>query len=370
MRGLVLEGGGALGAYQVGVIKALDEKGLTFDGVVGTSIGSINGALYIQGGSALLEKLWKNIDIREIFDDADLMDLMANFNVPYVLENKDRLRQIIDQGGIEIDGFFNLINTNLDEDKIRQSPVDYGLVTYSITDREGLRLYKEDIARGHMGDFIVASCYLPGFKREEIMGKKYFDGAIVDNLPFKMLADKGYTDLYLVKIGGTGLVRDIPKDKAYKLIKPREKMFNSWDYSQETIRQRIDRGYRDAKVFLGDYKGMAYTFDMDLKAMKKRFFPKGKKIPALAKLVNLPPLEGREMFFMYILPAIGRLFGPKPYSSDEIFLLVLEAYLKDRSYDKDRLYDQSIFDEISFDEPRLRFAKSKTLYEIAKLIFT
>ena len=43
--GLVLAGGGAKGAYQIGAWKALKEMGITFNAIAGTSIGSINGAL-------------------------------------------------------------------------------------------------------------------------------------------------------------------------------------------------------------------------------------------------------------------------------------------------------------------------------------
>ena len=46
---LVLEGGGAKGAYQIGAYMALKEKGFEFDHVVGTSIGAINGAVIAQG---------------------------------------------------------------------------------------------------------------------------------------------------------------------------------------------------------------------------------------------------------------------------------------------------------------------------------
>ncbi len=42
---LVLQGGGALGAYQVGVYEALHEAGVEPDWVIGTSIGAINGAI-------------------------------------------------------------------------------------------------------------------------------------------------------------------------------------------------------------------------------------------------------------------------------------------------------------------------------------
>ena len=54
---LVLQGGGALGAYQVGVYEALHEAGIEPDWVIGTSIGAINGAL-IAAGLYYLAKYW------------------------------------------------------------------------------------------------------------------------------------------------------------------------------------------------------------------------------------------------------------------------------------------------------------------------
>ena len=48
-RGLVLAGGGARGSYQVGVWRALDEMGWTAGVVTGTSVGCLNGAIYVLG---------------------------------------------------------------------------------------------------------------------------------------------------------------------------------------------------------------------------------------------------------------------------------------------------------------------------------
>ena len=48
MKGLVLEGGGTKGAYQIGAYKALKDLGIEFQGVSGTSIGALNGAYIIQ----------------------------------------------------------------------------------------------------------------------------------------------------------------------------------------------------------------------------------------------------------------------------------------------------------------------------------
>ena len=66
MRGLVLSGGGAKGAYEVGVIKALEEIGFKPEIVTGTSIGSVNAALYIKGEYRLLNKFWKNLKIKDL----------------------------------------------------------------------------------------------------------------------------------------------------------------------------------------------------------------------------------------------------------------------------------------------------------------
>ena len=58
MYGLVLEGGGAKGAYHVGAYKAIRELNIEIGGIAGTSIGAINGAMMVQGDYELLEKVW------------------------------------------------------------------------------------------------------------------------------------------------------------------------------------------------------------------------------------------------------------------------------------------------------------------------
>ncbi|MGN1096989.1 MAG: patatin-like phospholipase family protein [Christensenellales bacterium] len=54
--GLALEGGGAKGAYHVGVVTALYESGYSFDAVVGTSIGALNAAILAQDGLEVLKE--------------------------------------------------------------------------------------------------------------------------------------------------------------------------------------------------------------------------------------------------------------------------------------------------------------------------
>src|SRR5688572_30455411 len=62
---LVLQGGGALGAYQVGVFQAMHEAGIEPDWVIGTSIGAINGAIIAgnppAGRMSRLDAFWDHV---------------------------------------------------------------------------------------------------------------------------------------------------------------------------------------------------------------------------------------------------------------------------------------------------------------------
>ena len=56
--GIVLEGGGAKGAYQIGAWKALVEAGVKIKGIAGTSVGALNGALMCMGDLENAEQVW------------------------------------------------------------------------------------------------------------------------------------------------------------------------------------------------------------------------------------------------------------------------------------------------------------------------
>ena len=77
MKGLALEGGGAKGSYQVGAYKALKEMGYEFDYIVGTSIGAINGAMFVQGDEKLAEKIWLDIEFSMVVSTEE--DKLENF---------------------------------------------------------------------------------------------------------------------------------------------------------------------------------------------------------------------------------------------------------------------------------------------------
>ena len=79
---LVLQGGGALGAYQSGVYHALHEAGVEPDWVIGTSIGAINAALIVgnepDNRLAALQEFWRRVTQRAVWDALMLWPQLAS----------------------------------------------------------------------------------------------------------------------------------------------------------------------------------------------------------------------------------------------------------------------------------------------------
>lgn len=69
--GLVFDGGGARGAYQIGAWKALREAGVKICAVAGTSVGALNGAMVCMGDLELAENIWKEIRFSQVMDVDD-----------------------------------------------------------------------------------------------------------------------------------------------------------------------------------------------------------------------------------------------------------------------------------------------------------
>jgi NTE family protein len=163
MYGLVLEGGGAKGAYHVGAYKALKELNIEIGGIAGTSIGAINGAMMVQGDYELLEKVWYSVNSYELFDidEKAIMDL-KNFNLhdvnfSYLLHQS---KEILSNRGLDTSKIRDLFDSYIDEDKIRNSDIDFGIVTVNLTDKKPVELMKEDIPKGKLVDFLIASANL------------------------------------------------------------------------------------------------------------------------------------------------------------------------------------------------------------------
>lgn len=262
MRGLVLEGGGAKGSYQIGACKALREIGLEFTAVAGTSIGAINGAIIAQGDLDKAYELWYNISLAKVFDVreeylAALREAkLDQEGLGYLL---GRARDILNNRGLDTALMKGILQDNIEETKLRQSGMLFGMVTVSLTDRKPLEVFLEDIPLGQVVNYLMASASLPIFKLERIADKEYLDGGFYDNLPIRILYDRGYRDIVAIRTHSLGRIRKMKaSDLRITVIEPRDDLGSILDFSQEGARRNLLLGYFDTLRAYQGLRGLDY----------------------------------------------------------------------------------------------------------------
>ena len=207
MIGLSLEGGGARGSYQAGAAKAFKEKGIEFQGVTGTSIGSINGAMIAQGAIDELYSIWDNISLEKVFNvtQKEFQEL-SSFDLD--LENLAiKLRKagdVIKDGGIDISMAQKILDESVDEEEIRRRGVDLGIVTFSLTEMKPVEIFIQDIPKGELKNYLLASSALPHLKIDKFHGIRYLDGGVYNSLPTDLLIDKGYKEIWEIRLNSFG----------------------------------------------------------------------------------------------------------------------------------------------------------------------
>lgn len=256
---LILAGGGTRGAYQVGAWKALQDLKINVKAVMGTSIGSLNGALILQGDVEKMIDLYKNMEITSIMEINEKIDTSKNL---FDIKNlKPLIKQYISNKGINNEPLRKTINKYINIDKIYKSKMDFGLVTYSIDNKSPLQLYKEQIPKDEFVDFLLASSCLPIFKAQKIGNFEFVDGAFYDNIPINMAIDKGYKNIIVIDINGTGFNRKMTSKNVYlKVISPKEKIGGTMNFNHDRMKNNIALGYLDTMRSFNKMQGHIYYF--------------------------------------------------------------------------------------------------------------
>ena len=229
--GLVLEGGGAKGAYQIGAWKALRETKIPIKGVAGASVGALNGALICMDDLATAQYIWENISYSQVMDiDDTIIESVRNRDLKSMDTGllTEEIRKVLRDKGFDITPLRELIGRTVDEDRIRNSGRDLFITTYSVSDRQLLTVSASEIPPGQIGDMLMASAYLPVFKRESLAGKKYLDAGGWNNVPTSALLDHQYQDIIIIRIYGLGFdsekVTEIPEGTNVYHIAPRQNL--------------------------------------------------------------------------------------------------------------------------------------------------
>lgn len=256
--GLVLAGGGTKGAYQVGAWKALCEIEVNIKAIAGASIGALNGALFLQDEFMETVKMYENIKIDNIMKvegvnaDKNIFDLSNIFNLA---------ADYTKQKGIDNAPLREMIKKYIDMDKLYNSKIDFGLVTYSVKNKTPLQVFKNDIPKEQMEDYLLASSCFPIFKPQILNGEEYFDGGLYDNIPSNMLIEKGYKNIIIIDIAGVGFSKkSISKDLYIKVISPSEDLGGTFEFNHERIINNIKLGYLDTMRSFNKLQGHIYYF--------------------------------------------------------------------------------------------------------------
>lgn len=162
--GLVLSGGGARGVAHIGVIQALEEAGLCFSHVSGTSAGSIVGALYAHGYTP-----------KEIFGIVQQVSIFKSVRPAWAWT-----------GLLKMDGMQELLLRYLPEHDFSQLKLRLTVAATEI--RKGEIKY---FSEGELVPAILASCSIPAIFSPILFNESmYVDGGLLDNLPAKPIRDK------------------------------------------------------------------------------------------------------------------------------------------------------------------------------------
>ena len=204
---LVLQGGGALGAYQVGIYQALHEAGIEPDWVIGTSIGAINAALICGNEPAhRLERLntfWSQVEQQSTpnpFDILGLNGMLGTMNtimrgIPsFFTPNLAALRGSKAEVGIEAASYYSTapLRETLNEliDWKYLGDCRTRLTVGAVNACSGEMRYFDSRKEKLGADHVMASGALPpAFGAIRIDGQPYWDGGIYSNTPIEAVLD-------------------------------------------------------------------------------------------------------------------------------------------------------------------------------------
>ncbi|WP_349670404.1 patatin-like phospholipase family protein [Lacrimispora sp.] len=351
--GLVLEGGGAKGAYQIGAWKALREAEVNIKGIAGASVGSLNGALICMDDLDRAEEIWKNIDYSQVMSVSnETMEALKkkDFKSLNLQELITKGFQLVKDGGFDITPLKDLIaNVVGDEARIVDSDRELYSVTYSVSDRKELVV---DLRKGEMGtvkDMLLASAYFLAFKNEKLGGKRYMDGGGFNNVPLDVLIDHGYEDIIVIRIYGWGADKErvvkIPDGTKVYHIAPRQDLGGILEFDKKQARKNLTLGYYDAKRFLYDLAGRIYYIDAP--KTEPYYFDKMMSEMELLKLymkdiigeAGLEALSGYRVFTETLFPKLALDFKLKEgWDYKDMYLGLLEDLAKRLKVKRFRIY--------------------------------
>jgi NTE family protein len=258
--GLCLSGGGARGAYQVGCLKALEELGILEKvyAISGTSIGSVNASLLACKTVDEMKDLWINYPASDFNKDTSIFKML-----------RERKMEVVNKGIYEIKALEQLLEDNLDLDKLKQKKVFVTLSPAGMDNEGAMGLLKASFRHYLRNDSqviysplheqdkkdittqILASCSIPFvFPSVSLEGQQVFDGGLFDNVPVKPLVDAGCDTVIVIHLHRIFFINKnrFPGINLYE-IRSWKSLGGLLNFDSDQALKRFNMGYEDAMKY-------------------------------------------------------------------------------------------------------------------------
>lgn len=246
---LVVQGGGMRASYSMGALLALEELGHTnsFDYVLGSSAGAINGAYFLAGQSKLATEIYINHLTNHNF--VNLLRPKEILNVDYLID------------------VFTTEETALEKNRVLNSKSNliFSMIHYPRAEEVFFNSKEYPL---ELMNLIKASATIPAIsnKKISINGEKYIDGAVVNPIPIHKAIELGCTDITVILTRSRKFIR-----------KPSKFVYNnlSWSYfkdwpkaSKDSLFERFSR-VNEIYNFLWEHEGKNKDFKLKIIAPSK-----------------------------------------------------------------------------------------------------
>lgn len=282
-KGIALCGGGGKGAYQIGILKYLSEKGdlAAYSGFSGTSVGALNAVLYALGRYDLAEQIWTNY----VHSHS-----LLKFDPSTGHLSREGLSVIIDS--IDLSPLKN------------KNPVYVHVNNVKTHKTESILLNRLPTAK--MKQYLLASSALPVvYPRETISGIRYQDGgtpfprqAPLGNCPVEPLCQNGFTDILILALESSFSIYDVNKvnltkqfpdvnfQPLYPSIPPGNLIKGTLNFSRDQIDKLIALGYEDAATLFSEVHDMATSDNLQIVHYAKETLRSASDFEAFVEIYN------------------------------------------------------------------------------------
>jgi NTE family protein len=184
----VLGGGGVLGAVEVGMLRALLERDLVPDLVLGTSVGALNGAMVARqpdlGVVDRLTELWAaTAESRDVYRDRPLRTVRRAVSTGTHIYSSQPLRTRLEE--------------EFGETRFEDLPVRLEVCAASIE-----RAAEHWFTSGPIVPAVLASAAVPGLlPPAEVDGEHFLDGGLVNSIPVGRAVELGATRIFVLQVG-------------------------------------------------------------------------------------------------------------------------------------------------------------------------